>query len=149
LLEFSYLAALLSSIGKLVILSIKPDVSEKIMKLVGHKGISDTGIIEEIGLGISHSTLGALILKKWKFNDAIVNAIEFHTRPHMAPNQHRELIYLVYLSNAFVDIEHNRNRYELLDDLVLEHFNITNKSELVSIHDMLKKAYEVQLQEIK
>lgn len=148
-LEFAYLAALLSSIGKLVILSIKPEISEKIKNLVGRKGISDTGIIEEIGLGISHSTLGALILRKWKFNEALVNSIEYHTRPHMAPDQYRELTYLVYLSNTLVDIEHNRTRYELADDGVLQHFNITSKEEFISLHDMLKKAYEVQLQEIK
>lgn len=149
LLEFAYLAALLSSIGKLVILSIKPDISEKIKSLVGRKGISDAGIIEEIGLGISHSTLGAMILRKWKFNEALVSSIEYHTRPHMVPNQYRELTYLVYLSNVLVDIEHTRIRYELVDDGVLQHFNIADKEELVSLHEMLKKAYEVQLQEIK
>lgn len=149
LLEFAYLAALLSSIGKLVILSIKPEISEKIKNLVGRKGISDTGIIEEIGLGISHSTLGALILRKWKFNEALVNSIEYHTRPHMTSHQYRELTYLVYLSNVLVDIEHSRTRYELIDDGVLNYFSIADKEELVSLHEMLKKSYEVQLQEIK
>ncbi len=149
LLEFAYLAALLSSIGKLVILSIKPEISEKIKSLVGRKGISDTGIIEEIGLGVSHSTLGALILRKWKFNDALVNSIEYHTRPHMAPHQYRELTYLVYLSNVLVDIEHTRIRYELIDEVVLQYFHISSKEELISLHEMLKMAYAVQLQEIK
>ncbi len=149
LLEFAYLAALLSSIGKLVILSIKPEIYEKIKNFVGYKEISDAGIIEEIGLGISHSTLGAMILRKWKFNEALVISIEYHTRPHMVPNQYRELTYLVYLSNALIDVEHSRIRYELVDESVLQYFDIADKEEMISLHEMLKRAYEVQLQEIK
>ncbi|MCX7678342.1 MAG: HDOD domain-containing protein [Spirochaetes bacterium] len=149
LLEFAYLAALLSSIGKLVIITIKPQLSEKLKELAGRKGIPDSGILEEIGLGISHSTLGAMILKKWKFTDELVRTIEFHTRPHMVPFPYRESTYLVYLANAFVDIEHNRLRYELLDDDVIEFFSLAQRDELVALHEMLKRAYDVHMQELK
>lgn len=148
LVEFVYLAALLSEIGRLVILSIKPEISEKIKGLVGIKGIGDSGVLEEMSLGISHSTLGSMILKKWGFNEALVNTIEYHKRPHLAPEQYRDLIYIVYLSTVLLDIEMNRIKYEVLDEDVLEYFQIARREEFMALHNMLKQAYEVQSQEI-
>lgn len=149
LIEFVYLAALLSAIGKLVILSIKPEVAEKIRQLVGVKGLGDTGLLEEISLGISHSTLGGYILKKWNFNEALIKTVEYHNRPHMAPEKYRDLIYIVYLSNTFIDIEMNRSRFEVVDESVLEHFNLSNREEFLSLYNLMKQAYEVQSQELK
>jgi HD-like signal output (HDOD) protein len=149
LIEFVYLAALLSAIGRLVMLSIKPEVTERIRQMVGIKGLGDTGLLEEISLGISHSTLGGYILKKWNFNEALIKTVEFHNRPHMAPEKFRDLIYIVYLANALIDIEFNKSRFEILDDNVLERFNLASKDEFNATHNVLKQAYEVQSQEIK
>jgi len=149
LIEFVYLAALLSAVGRLVMLSIKPEVTERIRQLVGIKGLGDSGLLEEIGLGISHSTLGSFILKKWNFNEALVQTVEFHTRPYMAPENYRDLIYIVYLANSMLEIELNKSRFEILDENVLERFNLTSKEEFTSIHNVMKQAYEVQSQEIK
>ncbi len=149
LIEFVYLAALLSAIGKLVILSIKPEVTEKIRQIVGIKGLGDTGLLEEISLGISHSTLGGHILKKWNFNEALIKTVEYHTRPHMAPEKHRDLIYIVYLASVFLEIESNRMRFEIVDETVLKHFGLESKEEFTSTHNLMRQAYEVQSQEIK
>ena len=140
--EFSYLAALLSDIGRIVLLSIKPESTEKIIEISGNKNIADTNLLEEVTLGISHSTLGALICKKWKFNEALIKAIEYHHRPHMAPEKYRELTYTVYLAYVFTEIETRNYRFEIVDEDVLDHFNLNNKKSFEMLHAILKEAYD-------
>ena len=139
--EFAYLAALLSDIGKIVLLSIKPEKINRLIELTGNKNIIDTNLLEEITLGISHSTLGSLICKKWKFNEALVKVIEFHHRPHMAPDKYRELVYMTYLAYVFSEIENRNMRFEILDEDVLEYFHLTDKKNFDMLHNILKESY--------
>lgn len=139
--EFAYLAALLSDIGKIVLLSIKPEKINRLIELTGNKNIIDTNLLEEITLGISHSTLGSLICKKWKFNEALVKVIEFHHRPHMAPDKYRELVYMTYLAYVFSEIENRNMRFEILDEDVLEYFHLTDKKSFDMLHNILKESY--------
>ncbi len=139
--EFAYLAALLADIGKIVLLSIKPENINRVVEITGNKQIADTNILEEVTLGISHSTLGSLICKKWKFNEALVKTIEFHHRPHMAPEKFRDLAFTVYLAYVFTEIESRNFRFEIVDEDVLEYFNLANKKNFEMLHNILKEAY--------
>ncbi len=142
LAEFAYLAALLSDIGKIVLLSIHPDKIARLSEIAGTKSMGDSNLLEEISLGISHSTLGSLICKKWKFNEALIKAIEFHHRPHMAPEKYRDIVYTVYLAYTFTEIETRNMRFEIVDEDALEYFNLTNKKDFELLHKILKEAYE-------
>lgn len=139
--EFVYLSALLADIGQIILLSLNPKKAEKIREIAGMKGMESSNLLEEISLGISHNTLGKLVLKKWKFNQALVKAVEFHDRPHMAPEKFKDLIYIVYLANTLSEIEVGKSKYELIDDDVMEHFNIKNRDDLRMIHRILIEAY--------
>ena len=149
IVEHVYLAALLSAIGKLVILSLKPEVAGRIRQLVGIAGMGDTGILEEISIGISHATLGSYMLKKWNFNEAIIKIVEFHNRPHMAPEKYLDQIYIVYLANSIQEIDNNRARFEILDEDVLNRYKIADMDSFTMLHNLLKQAYEVQSREIR
>jgi len=122
-----YLSALLADIGKIVMLSLQNNVIEKIKKINGFKGMLDSTLIEEISLGISHSSLGAMICKKWNFNESLIRTIELHHRPHRAEGEFKNLIYTVYLADIMVEIENNKFRFEIADDGVLEFFKLNNK----------------------
>jgi len=139
--EQAYLAALLSDIGKIVMLSVNPKQLSKIKEITGFKGIDDPNIIEEISLGISHSALGALICKKWNFHDSLTKTIETHHRPHRAEKDLIPLIYTVYLADIFVEIEKHKFRYEIIDDDVLKHFNLTRKEVFEDFHQFIKEQY--------
>jgi len=128
-----------------VLLSLKQENIEKLSKITGNQNLSDTNILEEITLGISHSTLRSLICMKWHFNEALVKCIEFHHRPHMAPAKYRELIFLVYLAYMLCDIEDRNFKFELIDEDVLEHYNLTNKKNFDILHSILKDAYKEYL----
>jgi HD-like signal output (HDOD) protein len=137
----AYLAALLADIGKIVLLSINPDLSSKIREISGFKGMTDSNLIEEISLGISHSSLAALICKKWNFNEALTSAVKLHHAPHRAPEPLRDLIFTVYLADAFVEIENDKYRFEIINDDVLRHFKLENPADFTAFHNKLKDSY--------
>ncbi len=142
--EFAYLAALLSDIGSIVLLSIDEELIGRLKEIAGFKGIDDSNLLEEISLGLSHSTLGAMIGKKWKFNEALTTAIELHNRPHLAPDHLKHLVYIVYLADILVEIENRKHRYEIIDEDVLEEMGLTDRDVFETIHQTLKDAYEGQ-----
>jgi len=140
--EFAYLASLLADIGLMVLLSIKPDDIQKIRDIVGLKQLENISLLEEISLGVSHSTLGSMICQKWKFNDALVKAIEFHHRPHLAPPPYRDLIYIVYLAYVFSSIETKNFRFEIADEDCLDYFKLNNKPDFEQLHELTKAKYD-------
>ncbi|MBN2042052.1 MAG: HDOD domain-containing protein [Spirochaetes bacterium] len=142
--EFAYLAALLGDIGQIVLLSIKPELTQKIHDIAGTKIIENASLLEEMSLGVSHSTLGSLICEKWKFNESLTEVIKYHHRPHLAPEKYKDLTYLVYIAYSFVDIENRRMRFELLDEDVLNYYNLNDKEKLELLHRALKETYEKQ-----
>ncbi len=139
-----YLSALLAEIGQIVLLSIKPELTIKIHEVTGKNIIDNSGLLEEMTLGISHSTLGALILEKWNFNQSLVNMIKYHRRPHMAPEKYKASVYLVYLAYSLIDIENRRLRFEFLDEDVLDYYNLNNKEKFEMLHRILKNSYNTK-----
>lgn len=137
-----YLAALLADIGRIVMLSLQSDLFNKLKKIAGYKGLEDSTLLEEITLGISHSSLGAMICQKWNFNESLTKTIELHNRPHRAPDELRTLIYAVYLADLFVEIDNKKSRFEIADDNVLEFFSLNIKKDFEAFHADLKKKYQ-------
>jgi len=140
--EFSFLAAFLSDIGKIVLLTINPEVTQRIVEITGIKNIEGSNILEEISLGISHSTLGKFICKKWKFNDPLIHAVENHHSPHLANEKYKELIYTVYLVYIFTEIEERKHKFETIDEDVLDYFNLLDKDKFETLHEYLISEYE-------
>jgi HD-like signal output (HDOD) protein len=143
-IELVYQSALLSDIGKIILVPIEPTVIKKMNKVAGSRIAENTSLLEEINLGISHATLGALICEKWKFNESLVNIIKYHDRPHVAPAKYKPLVYLVYLAYSLIDIENRRLRFEILDEDVLNYFNINDKEKFELLHRTLKSTYDTQ-----
>ncbi|MFC1668856.1 HDOD domain-containing protein [Spirochaetota bacterium] len=139
--DLAYLAALLCDIGRIIMLSIKPESMEKLITLSGKK-YNDISFIEEISIGVSHSTLGGLICKKWKFNESVINTVELHHKPHLANEDLKQTIYTVYIADCFVDIENMKCRFEVIDEDVLDYFKIKDKKSFDKLHNIIKKAYE-------
>ncbi|HOW81783.1 MAG TPA: HDOD domain-containing protein [Spirochaetota bacterium] len=143
--EFAYLAGLLADIGKIVLLSINPEQLKKLKEIAGNKAIEDPTLLEEISLGISHSSLGGMICKKWHFNDSLIQAIEYHNRPHMSPPEVKNLVNTVYLADVFVEIENRKSRFDIVDEDVLEFFDLTDRNVFAELHSSLKETYINQL----
>ncbi|HNR89475.1 MAG TPA: HDOD domain-containing protein [Spirochaetota bacterium] len=147
LAELVYLAALLSDLGRIVMLSIRPDLGKRIKELVGIKGIGVSSVLEEMSLGMSHSTLGCKVLEKWNFNKTLISVIEYHHRPYMAPDEIRDLVYIVYLANTLADIEKIGEKPYPIDSEILQYFDLTEESDLILLHQSLSDAYASQTEE--
>ncbi|MBN2079889.1 MAG: HDOD domain-containing protein [Spirochaetes bacterium] len=141
--DHAYLGALLADIGYIVMLSLKPKLLRSLQGIAGSKGIKDSNLIEEISLGLSHSALGAMIMRKWKFNETLAQIVEFHHRPHMAPPAIRNTVFIVYLADCMTEIDANRSRHEFIDEEVTAHFKLTDRESFESLHALLRKSFEV------
>ncbi|MBP7737317.1 MAG: HDOD domain-containing protein [Spirochaetes bacterium] len=144
--ELTYLSALLSDIGYIVMFSLKSSILKKLQNIAGFKGMDDSNLLEEISLGLSHSTLGGMIFSKWNFNETLVKTIEYHHRPHLAPENLKQTIYTVYLADCLVEMDKNRTRYEFIDEDVLKYFNLTERKSFEILHKTLRESYENQEQ---
>jgi HD-like signal output (HDOD) protein len=142
LTDFAYLAGLLADLGRIVMLSIGSEQMDRLKKIAGFKGIDDPNLLEEMSIGLSHSTLGSMIAAKWNFHDALIKAIEYHQRPFMAPENEKTLVYIVYLADIFVHIENKKSRYDIVDEDVLTYFKLTDEKNFTTLHDILRKTYE-------
>jgi len=144
--DLTYLAALLGDIGYIVMLSLKSKILKRLREMAGFRGVDDYNLLEEISLGLSHSALGGMIFRKWNFNESLIQIIENHHRPQMAPENLKQTIYTVYLADCLVEIDKNRFRYELIDEEVLEYFNIRDRESFNLLHTTLHDAYNTQLE---
>jgi putative nucleotidyltransferase with HDIG domain len=55
--------------------------------------------IEQNIAGIDHGEIGGLILKRWNFPDAIIEAITNHHHPFDSPREHQTITQLVHISD--------------------------------------------------
>ena len=139
--DLAYLGSLLVDIGRIILLSLDNKVMDKLKQIAGFKGIESTDLLEEMSLGVSHAALGSMVCQNWQFSESLTTVIEFHHRPYMAPDALKELVYVVYLADAFVDIENRKTHFEFTDEDVLDFFKLNKKSDFEKMHEELKNYY--------
>lgn len=95
--EEAYLAGILHDIGKLLLYSAFPE------KYTTHAGdqITDSAVLDRElqGVGVNHCEAGSWLVRQWKLNSLVADAIQFH---HEHVEQVREafpLVRIVYMAN--------------------------------------------------
>jgi len=139
--ENAFVAGLLHDLGKIILLSTELDLVEKIAETVRNRRIVTTTVMEEISIGVSHSTIGALIAEKWNFPDYLINAIRNHHSPLSSPPEFRDTVFTVYLANMMCGIEQRRYYYHYMDEAVLERFDLLDEKKFKEFHEGLKEQY--------
>lgn len=134
-----FLGGVLHDIGQIVLLSIDLKTVNVISELVKNRKIRISTIIEEIAVGMSHSTIGGLIAEKWKFPPYLIQAIRHHHTPLQAETGSMEVVYIVYLANMFQGVEANRYQYTFFEAEVLTYFDIIGTEGLEQLHRQLKR----------
>lgn len=82
--ERLFLAGLLHDIGRLVLYRYFPEQAKLVLNMAKNTGLSVYEIEKEC-MGISHTQIAGCLLHKWKFPDALINAIIYHHRPLRSP----------------------------------------------------------------
>ena len=136
-----YMAGLLHDMGKIVLLSADAHVLEQISEIIKNREIRTSTIIEEISIGISHSTIGALIAEKWNFPEYIVEAIRYHHSPLNSGRDYTEICRIVYLANMFAGILDKRYNQLFIETSIFEQV-IPDGTESVGAYlEILKKNF--------
>ncbi len=141
--EFAFLGALLHDLGKLVLLATNNDLTAWILELTKDREIRTSTVLEEISLGISHSTIGELMAEKWNFPEYLVSVIKNHHSPLNAEEQHRNLVFAVYLANMLCGFETGKYNYYYLEESVLEKFGLSSEQDVKNLHKELDEMSRV------
>jgi putative nucleotidyltransferase with HDIG domain len=140
----AFICGLLHDMGKIVLLTVDLDLTNKIADIVAQHRIRTTTVIEEISIGISHSAIGKLIAQRWNFNEFLIQGIEYHHSPLQAKEEFRNIVFATYLANLFCGIESKKYEYSFIDSLVLEGLGIPDEAAAEALHLKLKDLYDKQ-----
>jgi putative nucleotidyltransferase with HDIG domain len=143
ILDDVYVGGILHDLGQIIIASLRPDLLESIKKFCKEKEIPSK-LLESISMGLNHAEVGALIAKKWNFPEQLVAAIRFHHSPMECPEEHRDVVFSVYMANCIADLERERIVHDQIDSRVLLDFGITDDAQLVRIQSRLAAVFEQQ-----
>ena len=141
IVEYSFMAGLLHDLGKIILLSTDMTLVKRIATMVENRKIVTSTIMEEISIGISHSSIGAMISEKWNFPSFLIEAIRFHHAPLNASKEFMHIVYIVYLANMLCGIEDRRYNYTYCEESVLERFNLDDEIKFKEFHEKLKYKY--------
>ena len=141
IVENVYMAGLLHDLGKIILLATDKKLVRKIADIVKDRKITAT-TMEEISIGLSHSTIGSLVSRKWNFPDYLIEAINYHHAPFSCSEKYRDIVYTIYLANMMAGIEDRRYAYHYIEESILERFNLMDESKFKSLHDRLKEKFE-------
>ena len=133
----AYLASLLHDLGKIILLSANTELTTKIESVAAKREMRRSTVLEEMSMGISHSSIGRIIAEKWNFPPYLVEAIAYHHSPVNAKNEYKDIVYITYISNILCLIEENKFDFFYIEDEVLSRFGITDRENFESLHKEL------------
>ena len=139
--EKASMAGLLHDLGKIILLSTELDLVEKIADTVRNRRIVTTTVMEEISIGVSHSSIGSMIAEKWNFPEYLIEAIQHHHAPLSSNQEYRDIVFTVYLANMLCGIEERRYYYHYIEEAVLERFGLLDENRFREFHESIKNAY--------
>jgi len=136
-----YLASLLHDLGKIVLLSVNSQLMDWITSISVERKMRSSTVIEEVSIGISHSTIGRLIAEKWKLPDYITETIAYHHAPLNSSNEFKDIIFTTYLANKLCLIEDGKFDFLFFEDEVLKYFRLSSEEGFKRFHESLKKSF--------
>jgi putative nucleotidyltransferase with HDIG domain len=141
ILDDVYVSGILHDLGQIIVTWLHPEAMEQMTRFCKEKDISPR-ILERFSFGLNHAEIGALMAKKWNFPDQLIYGIKHHHDPLSAPVAYKEVVFCVYLANAFCDLERSYVTYEQMEGPVLSEFGIASWEKCARILERLQKSFE-------
>jgi putative nucleotidyltransferase with HDIG domain len=98
--DLLFTAGLLHDLGKLIVAMLRPEVLRAVAELAAVRGLPDA-LAENEYWGVEHGVVGALVLGSWDLPPEIVEPVNWHHAPELAPASAREALVLS-LADALV-----------------------------------------------
>ncbi len=135
------LSGLLHDLGKIVLLSANADLTQQIETISVNRQMRTSTALEELSMGISHSSIGRMIAEKWNFPEYIIESIAYHHSPLNPEIKNRDAVYITYIANSMCLIEENKFDFLFMEDDVLTKYGLNRKEDFDVFHQNLKKQY--------
>jgi len=97
-LEEAFTAGLLHDMGK-VVLGTFVEIDDEPIKEIAHLDKLSFNEAEQMVLGIDHAEVAAELLKAWNLPSEVVTAARWHHQPHLAGDDHRQLVDLIHVAD--------------------------------------------------
>jgi putative nucleotidyltransferase with HDIG domain len=141
ILDDVYVAGILHDLGQIIVAYLHPQAMEQISRFCKDKDIPPR-ILERFSFGLNHADVGALIARKWNFPEQLVHGIRHHHEPLVTPLQYKDVVFCVYLANAFCDLERGYITFEQVERPVLTDFGIRTEEQLRSVQERMQLSFE-------
>lgn len=142
IIEQATVAGLLFELGRIVLLSINPDLLKNIDEFMANGRIRSASVIEEIAVGMSHAEIGALLAERWHFPEPLVMAIRYQDKPLQAVAEYEELIQCIYLATRIQAASHQKGNYFSCELEILQAFGIQSESAFADFVKSLDEEYK-------
>lgn len=143
IMDIVAVGALLHDLGKFVLLAVDPSLFKRISAYQKDRDLQNSTVLEEISVGLSHPTLGAMLARKWEFPPDLVNIIEFHHRPFLAQGtDYQDIVNTVYMANMLSDAMDGKTSYYAVDQDIANRYELTDKAKFEEFVDKMDKLYE-------
>ncbi len=140
------LCGLLHDLGKIVLLSVNLDLTNRIADLVSDRKVRTSTVMEEISIGISHSGIGQLIAQKWQFPQYLIQAIQWHHSPLLCDSKFKDHVSVTYLANLFCGIESRKYFYYYCEDEICQQYRIESEDVFNKLHKLCMETYNKVVQ---
>ena len=144
--DMVFLASMLHDLGKIILLSANQELTDQIDRISANRQMRTSTVLEEVSMGVSHSTIGKMIAEKWNFPEYIKEAIAFHHSPLQATEENKDIVFITYLANSLCLIEEKKFDYYYLEDDVLQRYKLTTEEKFVEMHNNFKAQFAKQEQ---
>jgi HD-like signal output (HDOD) protein len=141
ILDDVYVAGILHDLGQIIVTYLHPDAMEQMTKFCRERDI-DPRILEKFSFGLNHADIGALIARKWNFPEPLSVGIKHHHDPLSAPVQFKDVVFCVYLANAFCDFEREFISFDQIEKPVLGDFAIRTEEQFRGVLATMQRSFE-------
>lgn len=96
--DTAYVSGLLHDVGQLLLNCYFPEVFKEVI----HRAESDNtpyADVERNMLGMDHGEMAGMLLERWHFPEAIIQAVNWHHEPGLAPEKYRSLAQTIHLAD--------------------------------------------------
>lgn len=136
-----FLSGLLHDLGKIVLLSANSDLTKQIETLTVNRQMRTSTALEEVSMGISHSSIGRMIAEKWNLPEYIVEGISYHHSPLNPEIKNRDVVFITYIANSMCLIEERKFDFLFMEDEVLSKYGLNIVEDFEALHQQLIKDY--------
>jgi HD-like signal output (HDOD) protein len=136
-------AGLLYELGKIVLLSMNPELVKNTDSLLGKGKLQNSAVIEEMELGISHPEIGYYLASHWQFPEILTQVIRYQQKPLQAPQSCRKIVEVVYLAVKIHETLRNMVDYFAIEPEVLTAQGIFSESDYLELIKKFDQKYRL------